>query len=130
MTFKTFEKIAAIHRPDVRVSRHGDYCNNRSKNTLGIVFIKPDGSESRVYDYHGTYAEILNKLNIKVVTVSDIASLKAELVYYEKKHGKKKTFAFGFEEDTVYDFSKEIADLEARIKYFETSDDVVREWEY
>jgi hypothetical protein len=127
MTFKTFKKIASKYRPDVRVSRHGDYCNNRSKNTLGIVFVKADGSESRVYDYHGTYAEILNKLNIKVVTVSDIASLKAEIVCYKNLNGQESIFD---DDDTVSDFSKEIADLEARVKYFETSDDVVREWEY
>lgn len=129
MTFKTFEKIATAHRPDVRVSKHGDYCNNKSKNTLGIVFVKADGSESRVYDYHGTYAEILNKLKIQVVTKSDIASLEAELAYYEKKHGKKKVFVFDGESE-INDFSKEISDTKARLDYFLTSNDVVREWEY
>ena len=127
MTFKTFEKIAAIHRPDVRVSMHGDYCNNRSKNTLGIVFVKADGSESRVYNYHGTYSEILNKLNIKVVTKSDIASLKAELKTYEELDGQESIFAF---DDEVSDFTKEIADTKARLQYYLTSDEVVREWEY
>lgn len=129
MTFKTFEKIATVHRPDVRVSKHGDYCNNKSKNTLGIVFIKADGSESRVYDYHGTYAEILNKLKIQVVTKSDIASIEAQLAYYEKKHGKKKIFVFDGENE-INDFTKEIADTKAQLQYYLTSDKVVREWEY
>lgn len=129
MTFKTFEKIAAAHRPDVRVSKHGDYCNNASKNTLGIVFVKADGSESRVYDYHGTYAEILNKLKIHVVTKSDIASLEYQLAYYEKKHGKKNIFVFDGENE-INDFSKEISDIKDRLNYLLTSYDVVREWEY
>ena len=127
MTFKTFEKIAAAYRPDVRVSKHGDYCNNASKNTLGIVFVKADGSESRVYDYHGTYAEILNKLKIKVVTKSDIASLEAELKMYEELDGQESIFD---DDDTVSDFSKEISDTKDRLNYLLTSYDVVREWEY
>lgn len=127
MTFKTFEKIAAIHRPDVRVSSHGDYCNNKSKNTLGIVFIKADGSESRVYDYHGTYAEILNKLKIQVVTKSDIASLEAELKTYEDLDGQESIFD---DDDTVSDFSREISNTKDRLQYYLTSDNVVREWEY
>lgn len=127
MTFKTFEKIATAHRPDVRVSKHGDYCNNRSKNTLGIVFIKADGSESRVYDYHGTYAEILNKLKIQVVTKSDIASLEAELKAYEELDGQESIFD---DDDEVLDYSKEIADIKARLQYYLTSSEVVREWEY
>lgn len=127
MTFKTFEKIATTHRPDVRVSKHGDYCNNRSKNTLGIVFIKADGSESRVYDYHGTYAEILNKLKIQVVTGSDIASLEAELKTYEELDGQESIFD---DDDEVLDYSKEIADIKDRLNYLLTSNDVVRKWEY
>lgn len=129
MTFETFEKIASTHRPDIIVSKHGDYCNNRSKNTLGIIFIKPDGKQSRVYDYHGTYAEILNKLKIQVVTKSDIASIEAQLAYYEKKHGKKKIFVFDGESE-INDFTKEIADTKARLQYYLTSSEVVREWEY
>lgn len=129
MTFKTFEKIATTYCPDVRVSKHGDYCNNKSKNTLGIVFVKADGSESRVYDYHGTYAEILNKLNIQVVTKNDIASIEAQLAYYEKKHGKKKIFVFDGENE-INDFTEEIADIKDRLNYLLTSNDVVREWEY
>lgn len=126
MTFKIFEKIAIAYRPDVRVSKHGDYCNNRSKNTLGIVFVKADGSESRVYDYHGTYAEILSKLNIKIVTKSDIASIEAELKIYEDLDGQESIF----DDDEALDYSKEIADTKARLQYYLTSDEVVREWEY
>lgn len=127
MTFETFEKIASTHRPDIIVSKHGDYCNNRSKNTLGIIFIKPDGKQSRVYDYHGTYAEILNKLKIRVVTKSDIASIEAELKTYEDLNSQESIFAF---DDEVLDYSKEIADTKARLQYYLTSSEVVREWEY
>lgn len=127
MTFKTFEKIVAAHRPDVIVSQHGDYCNNKSKNTLGIIFVKPDGRQSRIYDYHGTYAEILNKLKIRVVTKSDIASLEAELKTCEELDGQESIFD---DDDEVLDYSKEIANIKDRLNYLLTSDEVVREWEY
>lgn len=127
MTFKTFEKIVAAHRPDVIVSQHGDYCNNKSKNTLGIIFVKPDGRQSRIYDYHGTYAEIIVKLNIPIVTKSDIACVKADLERYQEMNGTESIFAF---DDEVLDYSKEIAETEQRLNYLLTSDEVVREWEY
>lgn len=127
MTFKTFEKIVAAHRPDVIVSQHGDYCNNKSKNTLGIIFVKPDGRQSRTYDYHGTYAEIIAKLNIPIVTKSDIACVKADLERYQEMNGTESIFAF---DDEVLDYSKEIAETEQRLNYLLTSDEVVREWEY
>ena len=127
MTFKTFEKIVAAHRPDVIVSQHGDYCNNKSKNTLGIIFVKPDGRQSRIYDYHGTYAEIIVKLNIPIVTKSDIACVKADLERYQEMNGTESIFAF---DDEVLDYSKEITETEQRLNYLLTSDEVVREWEY
>ena len=124
MTFKTFEKIAAVHRPDVIVSAHGDYCNNTSKNTLGIIFVK-DGKQSKVYKYSGTYAEILNRLNIHIVTDTDLATLKNQLKDYQDRHGKKNIFT-----GKAADYSKEIAEIEQKISYYRTSKDIVREWEY
>lgn len=124
MTFKTFEKIAAMHRPDVIVSAHGDYCNNKSKNTLGIIFVK-DGKQSKVYKYSGTYAEILNRLNIAIVTDTDLATLENQLKDYQDRHGKKNIFT-----GKAADYSKEIAEIEQKISYYRTSKDVVREWEY
>ena len=62
-----------------------------------------------------------------MVTKSDIASLKAELKTYEELDGQESIFAF---DDEVSDFTKEIADTKARLQYYLTSDEVVREWEY
>lgn len=124
MTFKTFEKIAAMHRPDVIVSAHGDYCNNKSKNTLGIIFVK-DGKQSKVYKYSGTYAEILNRLNIAIITNTDLATLENQLKDYQDRHGKKNIFT-----GKAADYSREIAETEQKISYYLTSSDVVREWEY
>ncbi len=122
MTFETFKKIAESKRSDIKVSRHGDYCNNKSKNTLGIIFIK-DGRESKVYDYSGTYAEVLNKLGIKTVTSTDYAIAKGQLDFYKKNHGTESFFSNG-----LMDYSKEIQEYEEKIAKYE-SNEYIREWE-
>lgn len=122
MTFETFKKIAESHRSDIIVSKHGEYCSNKSKNTLGIIFVK-NGKQSKVYDYSGTYAEILNKLDIPTVTSTDYATAKAQLDYYKKYHGTS-----GFFSDEVFDFSKEIQEYEQKIAEYE-SDKFIRDWE-
>ena len=47
MTFKQFEATVKHFRNDIIVSKHGDFCNNDSKTTLGIIFIKDsDGTRA------------------------------------------------------------------------------------
>ena len=88
MTYKQFETTVNHFRNDVKVSQHGTFCNNDSKTTLGIIFIK-DGKESKVYDFSGTYSEVLNKLDIfKFYEDSDIEFLNAQLAKLEESHGK------------------------------------------
>ena len=88
MTFKQFEATVKHFRSDIVVSKHGEFCNNKSENTLGIIFIK-DGKESKVYDFSGTYSEVLNKLDIfKFYEDSDIEFLNAQLAKLEESHGK------------------------------------------
>ena len=43
MTFKQFEVTVKHFRNDIVVSKHGDYCHNKSQNTLGIMYLKKDG---------------------------------------------------------------------------------------
>jgi len=88
MTFKQFENTVKHFRQDIKVSQHGTFCNNDSKTTLGIIFIK-DGKESKVYDFSGTYSEVLNKLDIfKFYEEGDIEFLNSQLVKLEESHGK------------------------------------------
>lgn len=122
MTFEKFKRIAEQFRPDVRVSRHGDFCNGKSKWTLGIVFIR-NGRESRVYNYSGSYADILNRLDIPVITKSDVKTTLAELERCKRNHGTKDIFFGG-----TMDYSEEIKRLEENLEWY-NSDEVVREWE-
>ena len=122
MTFETFKKIAESYRSDVRVSRHGDYCTNKSRNTLGIYFVK-NGRESRVHNYYGSYSDILNKLGIPTITKADYTTAVATLERYREMNGEPKLFG-----DGVYDYSAEIERWEKLIAEYE-SDAFVRDWE-
>lgn len=122
MTYQKFKAIAEKYRPDIKVSQHGDYCTGKSRYTLGIIFYR-DGKESRVYNYSGTYAEILNRLGIPVITKSDYMTTVNQLEYYKESNGTICPF-FGI----INDFSEQIKEYEEKIKYF-NSDKVIREWE-
>lgn len=88
MTYKQFETTVNHFRNDVKVNQHGTFCNNDSKTTLGIIFIE-DNKESKVYDFSGTYSEVLNKLDIfKFYEDSDIEFLNNQLVKLEENHNK------------------------------------------
>lgn len=85
MQYTTFKNIAKKFRPDIKVSQHGDFCTNDSKTTLGIIFIK-NGRESRVYDYSGSYATVLSKLGVNVVTIETYNTIKNhEIAKVEEK---------------------------------------------
>ena len=58
MTFKCFEAIVKHCRPEITVSKHGEFCYGDSKYTLGVTF----GKNSKVYSYSGSYADVLCKL--------------------------------------------------------------------
>ena len=58
MTFSKFAAIAAAHRPDAVVHAHGAF---GGVPDVAVYFIKPDGRHSKVYHYHGSYADILNR---------------------------------------------------------------------
>ena len=88
MTFKQFEATVKHFRNDVIVSKHGDFCNNDSNTTLGIIFIK-DGKESKVYDFSGTYSEVLGKLNInEFYEESDVDFINNQIAKLEANNGK------------------------------------------
>ena len=93
MTFKQFEQTVLHFRKDVIVSKHGDFCTNKSNNTLGVVFIS-NNKQSKVYDFSGTYEEILHKLDIKEFhTNDDILHYTREIERLEKDNGTKSFFS-------------------------------------
>lgn len=110
MTFNQFEKTVKHFRDDVIVSQHGSFCNNKSKNTLGIIFLK-NGKESRVYNYSGTYREILTQLKITDYYMDeDITEYQFRINQLRKSNGTKSIFS-----DKTIDNTKEIAEIENKI---------------
>ncbi len=109
MTFKEFEVTVKHFRNDVKVSAHGEYSNNKCGNTLGVIFINKDGRESRVYDYSGTYSQVLAKLGITEFYTDDmIVNLDEQINRYSSMNGKKNLFT-----REPMDYTDKIAELEA-----------------
>ena len=121
MTFKKFAEIAATHRPDAVVHAHGSF---GGVPDVAIYFKHPAGRKSRVYSYRGNYADILNRLGIKVITQTDVATAEAQLRMAKKAHGKPSLFGKG----AIRDCSKEIAELTELLRRYQT-DEFVRDWE-
>ena len=118
MTFETFARIAAEHRPDAVVHAHKAF---GGVPDVAIYFRREDGSETKVYHYRGSYADILCRLGIKVATKADILSAELELRRARERHGKPGLFTKG----KPMDASAEIARLEAEIAAY-YSDEYIR----
>lgn len=89
MTFKKFSAIVGEYRPNAVVHPHGTF---GGVPDVAIYFVNPDGKQSKVYSYRGTYAEILRKLGIEIVTESDILTVKYNLERAKRNHGKISLF--------------------------------------
>ena len=121
MTYQKFTAIAAAHRPDAVVHAHGAL---GGVPDVAVYFIRPDGRHSKVYHYRGSYADILNRLGIKVITATDLATAEGQLRMAKAAHGKPGLFSRG----RPMDYSGEIERLTALIARYH-SDEYVRDWE-
>ena len=108
MTFKEFQGIVKRFRPELEVSRHGEYGYN-GKYTLGVIY--PNG---KIYNYSGSYCSVLQKLNIPVVYKKELESLKSYLAELETENGTEDIYFGG-----IIDNSEAIAQYKAKIKEFE-----------
>ena len=120
MTFKKFAEIAAAHRPDAVVHAHKSFGGVQD---IAIYFKNPDGSHSKVYSYRGSYADVLNRLGIKVITQTDVATAEAQLRMAKEAHGKPGLFT-----KKTRDSSEEIEKLTELLRRYRT-DEFVRDWE-
>ena len=120
MTFKKFAEIAAAHRPDAVVHAHKSFGGVQD---IAIYFKNPDGSHSKVYSYRGSYADVLNRLGIKVITQTDVATAEAQLRMAKEAHGKPGLFT-----KKTRDCSEEIEKLTELLRRYRT-DEFVRDWE-
>ena len=101
MTFNRFTAIVNEKYPNAKMYMHGEMAGN--KINVAIIF---SGEHGKVYQYNGTYCEVLNKLGIKAMYQHNYAELKNRLAKAKALHGTEDKF-FGF----TYDKSEEIEEL-------------------
>lgn len=106
MTFERFQDTVQANRPDVRVHQHKSFGGIQD---VAIVFVK-NGKESRVYNYSGSYAAILRKLGINVISQEEASVTRARIEVLRRTHGSQSYFG-----GTV-DNTAEIARLEETLK--------------
>lgn len=114
MTFSQFSAISRAARPGVVVSPHGD-------SRVSIIF---PGSE-KVYDFSGSYAQVLYKIGVVCVTRDDVAGLEAEIKALEASNGKTNIFS-----RFPVDNSEKIQQKKKELEKLMTSKDIFRVWEY
>ena len=116
MTFTRFEELVKEKHPKARIFSHGEYAGNK----INVTIIFNGTNNEKVYQYNGTYCEVLNKLGIKAIYKHDYENLKSTLESYKEKNGTKCPF-FG----TVYDYNDRIDELVREIFYIQKTHVIV-----
>ena len=93
MTFPEFESVVKGVYPEAKLFRHGEL--SRQKIGVAVIF---DGS-GKVYNYSGTYVEVLNKLNIRACYKHDIECLRDTIAMLKRTNGKKSCFGMVINND-------------------------------
>lgn len=113
MTFARFEELVKANHPDVEIFKHGEFAGN--KINVAIVFSKNAFGEGKVYQYNGTYCEVLNRLGIKAIYKHDLDNAKSVLDRYVREHGTRNVFFGGvrYYDKEIKEWSERVADYEA-----------------
>ena len=96
MTFKQFESLVKTNRPDLIVHPHGAVMGNGVK--IAVQF-KPNG---KLYNYAGSYVQVLNRLGINAIYRSEYEQVKRLLQSSIEDDGKETFYG-------IYDGTKDIA---------------------
>lgn len=110
MTFKTFESIVKERRPEIEVTPHGQYLGAKNSISVAVIFNPPYG---KVYNYIGTYCDVLNRLGIKACYRSQLNALQENLKRLKTKHGTLSVFGY------LIDNTKEIQHREEELARLE-----------
>lgn len=106
MTFERFQETVKANRPDVRVHQHKTFGGIQD---VAVTFVR-NGKESKVYNYSGSYAAILRRLNINVISSEEASFIKNRIEILRRTHGRQSYFG------GVVDNTAEIARLEESLK--------------
>ena len=105
MTFSKFEKLVKGKHPNATIFKHGEFAGN--KINVAIIF---NGEHGKVYQYNGTYCEVLNRLGVKAIYKHDYNALVSALERYKKKNGTTNIFS-----GVIVDYSREIEECTNRL---------------
>lgn len=105
MTFSKFEELVKEKQPNATIFKHGEFAGN--KINVAIIF---NGEHGKVYQYNGTYCEVLNRLGVKAIYKHDYNALVSALERCKKMNGTTDIFSGG-----IVDYSKEIEEYTNRL---------------
>lgn len=118
MTFKRFAEIVKENRPEITVFQHGTYAEEKTNFAVSVIFNQGQPNESRVYQYNGSYVDVLNKLHINAVEKKFIDNIKHILQELVAANGKEEEDIFG---DTyIVNNDAEIANYTDLLKKYES----------
>lgn len=119
MTFKRFEEIVKANRPEITVFQHGTFAEEKTNFAVSVVFNQGQPNESKVYQYKGSYVDVLNKLHINVVEKKYVDNLRHILQELIDSNGKEEEDIFG-EGTYVIDNTDEINNYTNILKQYES----------
>lgn len=110
MTFNQFTAIVNAKYPNAKMYMHGKMAGNK----INVAIVFNGTNEEKVYQYNGTYCEVLNKLGIKAMYQHNYDAVKDHLAKAKALHETEDEF-FGF----TYDKSEEIKELTSLLNEIE-----------
>lgn len=105
MTFAKFEELVKEKHPNATLFKHGEFAGN--KINVGIIF---NGEHGKVYQYNGTYCEVLNRLGVRAIYKHDYNALVSALENAKKRNCTENIFFGG-----IIDCSREIEEYTNRL---------------
>lgn len=105
MKFERFEELVKEKHPTATIFPHGKISGN--KINVSIIF---SGGCGKVYQYNGTYCDVLNKLGIKSIYKHDYNAIVCALERCIAEHGTEDKFFGG-----VLDRSAKIEEYRNRL---------------
>lgn len=124
MTYETFQRVFLANHPDGSVSRHSNEyaCGQKvSTNHVNVTFT-PNG---RMYEYKGTYCEILVKTHCDFAFRSDIEYMKKKIAGLEESNGKPNPYSLF--NKTPVDNTAEIERCKKELAVMESSKMILEE---
>lgn len=110
MTFKNFTEVVKQKYPKAVIYPHGKFAGNK----INVTIVFNGTNHEKVYQYNGTYCEVLNKLGIKAFYKHNYGIMKSTLERYKEENGTVcPLFGITYNyDDAIKQLTAEIEDIE------------------